>query len=98
MTEFPDDYSDIPHLRRIDEATVTALCARLDALKSLPVHIKREAMAFVISRTPWDATRLANALHHWDGPEGSVGELVRDLDAVAEECAGVPMTNKQSRG
>ncbi len=90
---------DTPHhLRMIDLATVRALCDRALTLMPTSGTVRVETRAFELSRTPWDATRLANQIFH-TAPErtADVMELVYDLDAAAEAVAGIPLTNKQGR-
>ncbi len=86
------------HLRMIGLSTVHSLCKRATDL-NLPSHgVTIEVAAFHVSRTPWDATRLANAIFHLAHEKTpDVLELVHDLDAAAEAVAGIPLTNKQGR-
>jgi len=89
--------NDIPHLRQIDARFAAEACARAIAAVPDDYGVQLEAEAFRVSRTPWDATRLANALAitHLRG-EG-VWTLVLDLDAAAEDCAGMAPSNRLPR-
>ncbi len=89
---------DTPHhLRMIDLYTVNVLCDRALTMCPSP-GIRVEIRAFQLSRTPWDATRVANAIFHLAREKTpDVMELVHDLDAAAEAVAGIPLTNKQGR-
>lgn len=72
------------HLQPIDEAIVEELYARVRALP-VPLHVRLELDAFRESRTPWDAMRLANALHH----PMLAPALVKELDALVQERGGL---------
>ena len=87
------------HLRQIDEATVAALYARVRPLAIDSYTVLAEANAFHESRTPHDATRLANALEHYDPPvTPEMRALITELDQAAEDCAGLVPANRQRRG
>ena len=93
--------SDIPHLRRMSSQAAADICARVSRLAGMPYVIKREARAFADSRTPWDATRLANALDHVPREDrhfrAEIIDLIADIDRAAEECAGCVPTNRRCR-
>ena len=88
--------TDIPHLRQIPKAKVDTLCDRAEQLCPDSYTIRLEAEAFRISRTPWDATRLANALAHHDTSAPIIRELVTDIDVVAEDTAELVPPNRDS--
>ena len=93
-------YPDIPHLRQIAQATVDALCdrvaQRVEQLATDSYSVRLEAKAFRESCTPHDATRLANALEIYDEKRMAepIWSLIRDLDAAAEERAGMVPSNR----
>ena len=87
---------DIPHLRQIAQASVDTLVQRAIQLAPDSYTIRLEAHAFKESRTPWDATRLGNALWHHAERTPAVTELVRDIDVAAEDCAEFVPPNRDS--
>lgn len=85
------------HLRQIPSETVSALCDRAEAIVGpTALHIRVEIDGLRASCTPWDATRLANALDNYRNTD-EIKSLVADLDAAAEDCAGVVPSNRHSR-
>lgn len=88
--------SDIPHLRQISQETVDLLSERAEILAASSHSVLVEAEAFRLTKTPWDATRLANALSYLE-QSTPIEELIRDLDAAAEACAGLAPSNRLSR-
>lgn len=89
--------TDIPHLRQIVTATVADLCERAVKIAADSYSLRIEIEGFRISRTPWDATRLANALDNLVERSAAVQSLVADLDAAAEDCAGLVPSNRHAR-
>lgn len=88
---------DLPHLRQINSISVDSLCDRADAIPIAENRMVRlETQAFRESRTPHDATRLANVLAYRRAEHESIDALVRDLDTEAERCAGVVPANRHS--
>ena len=88
---------DVPHLRQMDEAIVVDLCERAAKLSCYNYTIRKEIQGFLESRSPWDATRLANALALTNPVDPDVQGLVRELDAAAEACAGAVPANRMTR-
>src|SRR5262245_8748753 len=88
--------SHVPHLRQMEEAAVNDLCARALNL-GLSHGIKLEVYGFKESRTPWDATRLANALAMNGAVSIDCLRLIAGLDRAAEACAGAVLPNKGRR-
>lgn len=88
---------DIPHLRQIAAETTTELCDRAIRIAADSYSLRVEIEGFRLSRTPWDATRLANALDNLVERSAAVQSLVADLDAAAEDCAGLVPSNRHAR-
>ena len=85
-----------PHLRQIAANKVADLCDRAFARAGNSHTVRLEIEGFRKSRTPWDATRLANILWRMDKANPLVEELVRDLDQAAEDCAECVPSNRDS--
>lgn len=88
---------DAPHLRQIAPEIITDLCNRAEALDPYSHATVLESRALRDSKTPWDATRLANAIAILFPNVENAADLVRDLDAAAEGCAGLVPSNKHQR-
>ena len=86
--------TDTPHLRLMPPEEVNAFCDRAERLTMDSYTVRLESNAFRVSRTPWDATRLANALWHYEKGNATIEALVRDIDAAAEACAGLVPANR----
>ena len=85
------------HLRQIPCEIVSDLCDRAEAIVGpTALSIRIEIDGLRASCTPWDATRLANALDNYRNTD-EIKALVADLDAAAEDCAGLVPGNRQSR-
>lgn len=89
--------NDVPTLRQMPPEEVTAFCDRAIAACPTSYTVRVEAEAFRQSRTPWDATRLANALDIQSDNNAALGELVGEIDRAAEACAGLVPSNRLSR-
>lgn len=89
--------NDTPHLRQIASEIITDLCDRAEGLEPYSHATVLESRALRDSRTPWDATRLANAIAILFPNTEDAADLVRDLDAAAEDCAGLVPSNKHQR-
>lgn len=74
----------IRHLTPIDAEIVANLCRRLAAFP-LAFGDRLELHGFKTSRSPWDARRLANALHMFK----MAPEIVAELDKLALELGGL---------
>ena len=83
--ETAQTYTGPIHLRPIEQETVDAFCQRVASAANCNFSILMEMRGFKKDRTPWDAQRLANVLAIYDIDP----ELVRDLDRLAEERAGL---------
>ena len=90
------DADDIPTLRQLPKDKVDALCDRALELAPDSYGMRQEAEAFRESRTPWDATRLANILSHVGKGNVLINELVTDIDVAAEDCAELVPPNRDS--
>lgn len=88
---------DISHLRQIAAASVAELCDRAVRIAADSYSLRIEIEGFRLSRTPWDATRLANALDHLVERSAAIQSLVADLDAAAQDCAGPVPLNRHVR-
>lgn len=88
--------TDIPHLRQIPKAKVDTLCDRALQLAPDSYGVRLEAEAFRESRTPHDATRLANILFHTGKGNVLIQELVTDIDVAAEDTAELVPPNRDS--
>ena len=89
-----EDLSATPsHLTQMGSALVASLCFDALRIAGSSQHVRLEVEGFKISRTPWDATRLANAIWVWDPGNFTVVELVARIDREAEACAGMPLPN-----
>lgn len=73
------------HLRPMGRAEVHDLCDRAERAAPESFSVRVAARRFRESRTPWDATRLADALADCPGAEN----LVRQIDILAHERAGL---------
>lgn len=89
--------SDTPHLRQMPEDEVNAFCDRVIAAFPDSYGLRLEAEGFRQSRTPWDATRLANILDIENETSPAVGELIGEIDRAAEACAGLVPPNRLAR-
>ena len=88
---------DIPHLRQMGSDVVASLCFESLRIGGSSTHVRLEVEAFKLSRTPWDATRLSNALWAYDPGHPEVVDLVHRIDGEAEGCAGMAVPNKRLR-
>jgi hypothetical protein len=89
--------TDTPHLRLMPPEEVNAFCDRAIALCPDSYTVRLEADGFRLERTPWSATRLANALDIQSDNNQAIGDLVGEIDRAAEACAGLVPTNRLSR-
>ncbi len=89
--------SDTPHLRQIPQSTVDELCDRAAEFSKFNYTVRLEVEGFRESRTPWDATRTANALSNVSDTSDDLAALVRDIDAAAEACARAVPANRMKR-
>ena len=89
--------TDTPHLRQMPVEEVNGFCDRAIALCPDSYTVRLEADGFRLERTPWSATRLANALDIQFDNNVKVGELVGEIDRAAEACAGCASPNRLSR-
>lgn len=89
--------NDIPNLRQMPADEVNALCDRAEAACPNSYTVRVEADGFRRERTPWSATRLANALDIQSDNNTALGELVGEIDRAAEACAGLVPSNRLSR-
>lgn len=89
--------TDTPHLRLMPVEEVNDFCDRAIALAPDSYTVRLEADGFRLERTPWSATRLANALDIQNESNIAIGELVGEIDRAAEACAGLVPTNRLAR-
>ena len=90
--ETAQTYTGPIHLRPIEQETVDAICERVASAANCNFYVISEMRGFKRDRTPWDAQRLANVLALYD----IAPELVRDLDKLAEDRAGLVPLNRNA--
>ena len=89
--------TDTPHLRLMPPDEVNAFCERAIAACPDSYTVRLEVDGFRRERTPWFATRLANALDIQNEASVAIGELIGEIDRAAEACAGLVPSNRLAR-
>lgn len=95
MRTHPDSPSDYGStITQLGTDLVASLIERTITLAPDSFSIRSAVERFRESRSPWDATELANKLADYDPGRAAVMELVLEIDLEAEACAGIPLPNK----
>ena len=87
---------DNPARNQMGRDVVAAHCFSALAIAGSSAAVKSAVQAFRDSRTPWDATALANSLATWDPGNPNTADLIETLYREADACAGFPLPNKRS--
>ena len=88
---------ETPHLRLMPPEAVNGFCDRAIAACPDSYTVRLEADGFRLERTPWSATRLANALDINNESSITIGELIGEIDRAAEACAVLVPSNRLAR-